>query len=108
MSYEYLHPEPMDTTTVYSLDDLRRIIVPLVEERGMRDARVFGSYARGEATPESDIDVLVDKGAARYLALCGLSGAIYEATGKLPDVYDIAQLKAGEFRDVVLREAVPL
>ena len=108
MSYEYMHPEPTDTTTVYTLDDLRRIIVPLVEERGMRDARVFGSYARGEATPDSDIDIIVDKGSSRYMALCGLSGAIFEATGKLPDVYDISQFKQGKFRNEVLREAIAL
>ena len=108
MSYEYMHPEPTDTSTVYTLDDLRRIIVPLVAERGMGNARVFGSYARGEATPESDIDLLVDKGSARYLALCGLAGAIYEATGKLPDVYDVSQLKDGQFRDEVLKESVIL
>lgn len=108
MSYEYLHPEPKDTSTVYTLDQLRSIIVPLVEERGMLSASLFGSYARGEATPESDIDLVVDKGPARYLALCGLSGAVYDATGKLPDVYDISQLEPGPFRDEVLREAVAL
>ena len=108
MSYEYLHPEPTDTTTVYTIDEIRSMVVPLVAARGMGDARVFGSYARGEATPDSDIDILVDKGSARYLALCGLSGAIYETTGKVPDVYDISQLDQGPFRDRVLKEAIAL
>ena len=108
MSYEYMHPEPTNTTVVYTLDDLRRIIVPLVERRGMRSARLFGSYARGQATPLSDIDVLVDKGDARYMAICALSGDIYDATGKLPDVYDITELNEGPFKDEVLREAVTL
>lgn len=108
MSYEYMHPEPKDTAVVYTIDDLRRIIVPLVEGRGMREARIFGSYARGEATPLSDIDVLVDKGDARYLAICALSGDIYDATGKLPDVYDITELNEGPFKDTVLREAIAL
>ena len=107
MSHAYMHPEPTDATTVYSLDELRDIIAPLVSERGMRDARVFGSYARGEATADSDIDLIVDKGAARFLALCGLSGAVFDATGKLPDVYDISQLEDGPFRDKALGESVP-
>ena len=36
----------------------------LVRERGMLSASLFCSYARGEATPESDIDLVVDKGPA--------------------------------------------
>ena len=68
----------------------------------------YSVLVTGEATPDSDIDLLVDKGGARYLSLCGLSGDIYQATGKLPDVYDISQLKDGPFRDEVLREAVAL
>ena len=108
MTYEYLHPEPADTVTVFTLDELREVIVPLVQRRGMRSVSIFGSYARAKATALSDIDLLVDKGDARYLALCGLSGDIYEATGKLPDVYDISQLREGPFKDEVLREAIAL
>lgn len=68
-------------------------------------ARIFGSYAQGEATGASDIDVVVDKGASRYLAVCGFSEDLYRATGKLPDVYDISELTDGPFRETVLREA---
>ena len=107
-SDEYLHPVQTDATTVYSLDQLREIILPLVELFGMRWARVFGSYARGEADGSSDIDVLVDKGDARYLDVSDLAGEIYDATGKRSDVFDITELKPGAFRDTVLREAVLL
>jgi predicted nucleotidyltransferase len=62
MSFEYLHPEPRDTSTVYTLDKLGSIIMSLVRERGMLSASLFCSYARSEATPESDIDLVVDKG----------------------------------------------
>ena len=64
MSFEYLHPEPRDTSTVYTMDKLGSIIMSLVRERGMLSASLFCSYARGEATPESDIDLVVDKGPA--------------------------------------------
>ena len=74
----------------------------------MREAKLFGSYARGEATENSDIDVVVDKGPCRHLTVCGLAEDIYRATGKTPDVYDISELKEGAFRDTVLREAVAL
>ncbi len=35
-------------------------MIPLLKERGVKKAGVFGSYARGEETPSSDLDVLVD------------------------------------------------
>ncbi|MDO4807261.1 MAG: nucleotidyltransferase domain-containing protein [Coriobacteriales bacterium] len=97
-----------DNTTVYTISQLRSIIEPYARERGFFWARLFGSYARGEATGRSDIDVLVDKGPARYLAVCGLADHIYQATGKMVDVIDVSELKPGPFRDAVLREAVQL
>ena len=45
-----------------TLDDLRASredILRLAERRGAYNVRVFGSVARGEATPESDVDLLV-------------------------------------------------
>ena len=77
-------PEATDTTTVYTLDQIREVVVPYARSAGMRWARVFGSYARGEATGESDIDVLVDLGDARALSLFGLMEHIWETTGKRP------------------------
>ena len=40
----------------------RNLIRRLAEQHGARNVRVFGSVARGEAGPESDIDLLVEVG----------------------------------------------
>ena len=40
--------------------DLQRIIAPIAEQYGLWAVYVFGSYARGEANADSDIDLLVD------------------------------------------------
>lgn len=101
-------PEATDTTTIYTIDQIRDVVVPYAKRKGMRWARVFGSYARGEATGDSDIDVLVDLGDARAMSLFGLMEHIWEVTGKRPDVYDVSELLPGRFRDEVMGEAVPL
>lgn len=100
--------EQTDNTTVYTIDQLRSIIVPYVQSRKLAGAHLFGSYAKGEADGTSDIDILVDKGEARALAVCGLANHVYRATGKMTDVFDIRELDQGPFRDSALRDAVAL
>ena len=41
----------------------------LAAKHGVKDLRVFGSYARGEAGPESDLDLLVDIEYGRGVAM---------------------------------------
>jgi predicted nucleotidyltransferase len=38
----------------------RDAIIKLAEKHGARNIRIFGSFARGDAGPESDVDFLVD------------------------------------------------
>ena len=45
---------------VEPLQSNREAILRLAAAHGARNVRVFGSMARGTATPESDIDLLVD------------------------------------------------
>lgn len=44
----------------------------IVASEGASNPRVFGSVARGEDTPRSDIDIVVDKGPT--LSIFGLAG----------------------------------
>lgn len=47
---------------VYSLDEIKAIAHPIAQRYGISALYLFGSYARGEATPQSDIDFRVDRG----------------------------------------------
>ena len=94
---------------VYTLEQLRDMIAPLVARYGMRQASVFGSYARGEADAESDIDVLLDGGETfRPINVFAVAEDLHEMSGKRVDVYELRELDEGPFRDTVLREAIAL
>ena len=47
---------------VYSIREIENILHPVFAGYGVRRAVLFGSYAKGQATPRSDIDILVDSG----------------------------------------------
>jgi hypothetical protein len=67
------------TTAVASLLDR---ILPVLRHYGVRRAGVFGSYARADATSESDLDLLVDlPEGSSLLDLVGLQLDLSEALG---------------------------
>ena len=47
---------------VYTLDEIKQIASPIAQRYRIAALYLFGSYARGEATPHSDIDFRVDRG----------------------------------------------
>jgi predicted nucleotidyltransferase len=47
---------------------------PELRARGVRSLALFGSTARGDAGPDSDVDVLVDLDMERHPTLVDLSG----------------------------------
>ena len=56
---------------IYSVGDLRAIIAPIAARHGVERIYLFGSYARGEATKNSDVDLRVDKGNLRGMFALG-------------------------------------
>lgn len=45
---------------IYTLEELKEKIAPIAEKYQLPAVFIFGSYARNEATEDSDVDVLVD------------------------------------------------
>lgn len=84
--------------------EIRRI----AERHGAANVRVFGSVARGEAQPESDIDLLIDvtaKTSSWFPA--GLILDLERLLGRRVEVVTERALSE-DLREQVLREAVPL
>jgi hypothetical protein len=95
--------------TLAMLRDVRDRILELAARHGAMNVRVFGSVARGTATPDSDIDFLVDWDYQRLTAW-GSAGLWDELAALLGHPVDIASADELHWyvRDRVLREAVPL
>lgn len=51
----------------YTIPELRTIIAPIARKHGVKRVSVFGSIARGEAHPGSDVDLCIDTGDIRSL-----------------------------------------
>ena len=47
---------------IYTVDEIREIVAPIARRHRVAALYLFGSYARGEATAESDVDFLLDGG----------------------------------------------
>jgi predicted nucleotidyltransferase len=90
------------------LEKKREEILEIAAKHGARNVRVFGSVARGEADPQSDIDLLVEFETGRSLLdHAGLWLELQEALGCKVDVVSDRGIKA-RIRERVLREAVPI
>jgi predicted nucleotidyltransferase len=94
-----------------TLDELRARrdeIEAIARRHGACGIRVFGSVARGEADPHSDVDLLVDLEPGRsVMDLGGLLMDLREHLHCKVDVMTQAMLKP-RIRERVLREATPL
>ena len=93
-------------------DDLlkrnREQILRVCAKHGARNVRVFGSFARGEAGPHSDVDLLVDVGSEHSAWFPG--GLLMDLQDLLGRKVDIVEPDALHWylRDRILKEAVPL
>lgn len=98
--------DAMDAARI--LTEKRKQVLELARRYGAHEIRVFGSVARGDAGPSSDIDFLVDMEPGRSLLdLGGLVADLQELLGRSVDVVTERGLKS-RIRARVLEEAIPL
>ncbi|HEX5270941.1 MAG TPA: nucleotidyltransferase family protein [Gemmataceae bacterium] len=86
----------------------REAILGLAKQYGIRRVRIFGSVARGEERPESDVDVLVQFEPGRSLLdQVGFGQDLEELLGRRIDVVSEGGISP-YLEAIILREAVPL
>jgi len=70
----------------YDLRTLQRKIVPILKKNDVAKAGIFGSYARGEAKRNSDIDILIQPPRGMGLGFVGIKLELEEKLGKRVDL----------------------
>jgi len=88
--------------TIYNILEIKNKLEPIFFDNGVKTATLFGSYAKGAATADSDVDILVDSG-LRGLDFVGLVENVRETLQKNVDVIDIHYVDKGS---LVEREAI--
>lgn len=84
---------------IYSIEELKSIIAPIAEKYGVENVYLFGSYARGCATSDSDVDLRIDKGSLKGLIMLGaMYSDLEDGLGKKLDL-----LTTGALEDDFLR-----
>ena len=75
-----------------SIPIIKERITPVCEKYPIKKAYLFGSYARGDATEKSDVDLRIEGDIKSFFTLCGIYADFEEALGmeldllnKLPD-----------------------
>ena len=67
---------------IFEVSELEELLIPIFEKHGVHEAILFGSYAKGEPTAYSDVDIYVDSG-LKGLQFFGLLEDVNEAL-KIP------------------------
>lgn len=73
-----------------TVSEIKSYIVPLAKEYGAEKVSLFGSYARGEERPDSDIDILLDKGNIKGMKVLEFQDELARQLNKKVDVVTTA------------------
>ena len=88
---------------VFTLTDIANLIKPIVRKYGVKEIYLFGSYARGDADEDSDLDFLVFGGENFKLTMIfALAEELRETLKKNVDVFEIN--KDSDFYNTIMRE----
>lgn len=68
---------------VYGVEEIAQALYPLAKRFGIGDAYLYGSYARGTADKDSDVDIIIDRGRmTTYFQLMELEDNLSDILGK--------------------------
>lgn len=97
-----------EETGILELEDIVRKCSKVFERYEVSFCYLFGSYAKGKATPVSDVDLLISAN-VKGLKFYGLVEEIRTALHKKVDVLDINQLKDNiELTEEIFKDGIKI
>ena len=92
----------------YTIDELLEIITPIAQAHGLRSVSLFGSYSKGTARRDSDVDLKIEKGSV--MSLFQLSGLRLDIEDALRVPVDLVTNDSSdrEFLDMIAKDEVLL
>ena len=77
-----------------SVDDITRIITPIIEPSPVRRVTIFGSYAKGTNTHDSDVDMVIDSdGQLKGIDFFDLVSKLAKALPIESDIFEQREIK---------------
>ena len=74
---------------VYTLEEIKKRVVPVAQKYNLPAVFLFGSYARGEATEDSDVDILIDREGSSVKSLWDLGAILNDLEEALEKEVDV-------------------
>lgn len=92
--------------SVFTIENIIRMVKPIAEKYHVDQIYLFGSYARGEAGIDSDLDFLVYGGEKFKLTMIfALAEELREVLEKEVDVFEIHEINPNsEFYNTIMKE----
>ena len=81
---------------IYTIEEIKSRIIPIARKYELQAVYLFGSYARNEATTDSDVDILIDRNGSKIKTLFDMGGFFNEtqdALGKKIDIVTVQSLE---------------
>lgn len=89
-----------------TINEIKTAVTKYGKKYGVSKAYLFGSYARNEATENSDVDILIEKGELNtYKAYSGLLYSLEDELGKHVDLLTTEGAKP-RFLDLIQNDRV--
>lgn len=91
---------------VFTIENIISLVKPIAEKYQVKEIYLFGSYARGEANVDSDLDFLVYGGENfRLTMIFALAEELRVTLKKGVDVFEINEInRDSEFYNTIMKE----
>ena len=103
---------------IYTVQEIQSRVMPVAKKYGVASVSLFGSYAKGTATEDSDIDLLIDTSGTALRRLLSLGALYNDLEAVLEKKIDLITIRSLEqrtqmpseaaFREAVMKERVRL